>query len=157
MKPFRFTLNAVRSLRERQEQQALDGYAKASLAHQQALSRMAIAQHDLEAAWTEARRKLAAGVPAPQIAQLQAYTRSVESRRKVCEESVAQSLCALNQAWQKFSTARQQREVMDRYHKTQKAQHDRLMQAEEFKMLDEIAARHAAVSGGIGSFLKSTP
>jgi len=47
MKSFRFTLEAVRTLRQRQEQAAMEQYAQALLARQQAVAKLEALQHEL--------------------------------------------------------------------------------------------------------------
>ena len=64
MKAFRFTLEAVRTLRQRQEQEAQEQYAQALLARQQALNRLDAVQRELNAGFAELRAQLAKGCAA---------------------------------------------------------------------------------------------
>ena len=52
MKPFRFTLQAVQTLRQRQEQKARECYARALLAHRQALGQLKQVEIELAQACT---------------------------------------------------------------------------------------------------------
>jgi len=139
MKPFRFTLQAARTLRQRQEHCALKEYAGALLAHHQALGRLHLVQRKLEAVQEQARKQRAMVVPAAELDQVHKYCADLEEDLKTCEETVTTSLRAVNLAFQKFSAARRQREVVDKYFDSQKRNYDRKLQVEDQKLLDELA------------------
>ena len=139
MKPFRFTLQAVRTLRQRQEQTALKEYAVAALAHQRALDAVQTVQRELESAWGLVEKKTLDGVTAAQLTQLQAHARAVAERVRQAEEALAGTLLAVNRALQKLVAARRQREVVDKLFEKQKLRHQRRVLAAEQKQLDEFA------------------
>lgn len=141
MKKFRFTLQAVRTLRQRQEQVALEQYAQALLAHRQTLEKLEAVQHELQMLWTQWQEKLAAGLPAVQLAQLQAYVYTVQERQREGEKAVAASLRRVNHQSKELLRARQQREVVDRYFEQRKQRYDRELEAAEQKLLDELAGQ----------------
>ena len=139
MKPFRFTLQAARTLRQRQEHFALKEYAGALLAHHQALANLHFVQCKLEAAQTRARQQRTELISASELDQLHHYCAVVAEELKACDEVVTTSLRAVNRAFQRLSAARQQREVVDKYFENRKRDYDRQLQAEEQKRLDELA------------------
>ena len=139
MKPFRFTLQAARTLRRRQEHGALKEYGGALLTHHQALGRLHLAQRKLEAVQEQVRKQRAIVVTAMELDQVHRYGTALEKDLKACEEAVAISLRVVNSAFQKFSAARRQREVVDKYFENQKRTYDRKFQVEEQKKLDELA------------------
>ena len=152
MKPFRFTLQAVRTLRQRQEQAALKDYAAAALAHQRALEAVVAVQRELEAAWTQVETKTRGGITAVQLTQLQAHARAVAERLRLAEEALAATLLAVNRALQKLAAARRQREVVDKLFEKRKHNHQRQLLAAEQKLSDELAQ-----SGGMKSLFDAAP
>jgi hypothetical protein len=67
MKAFRFTLEAVQTLRHRQEQQAMETYVHSLLARQQVLDRLEAARELILLNQQEINRLLAAGCAASRI------------------------------------------------------------------------------------------
>jgi len=141
MKAFRFTLEAVRTIRQRQENEALEFYARALLARQHALDAVEAIHRLIGDQFGRMRQILAEGCPAAQAAQAQSYHRSLE---KIREENVAaleQAERRVKAASQAMLTARQQREIVDIYREKQQAVHQRAELREEQKTLDEFALR----------------
>ena len=141
MKKFRFTLQAVRTLRQRAEQVALEHYAQALLAHRQALDKLEAVQRELQSLWAQWQEKLSGGLPAIQLAQLQAYVRTVQERQQEGEKAVAASLRRVNHQSKELLRARQQREVVERHFEQRKQRYDRELEAAEQKLLDELAGQ----------------
>ncbi len=141
MKAFHFTLEAVRVLRQRQEQDAMDNYARALIARQQAVERLEAVQQQLHASWQDLRDQLARGCTAGKAAQLQNYHRALEKTRD--ERSAALGLAErrVNTAFAAMLAARQQREIVDKGYEKQKIRHDREQQRGEQKFLDDLASR----------------
>lgn len=141
MKRFHFTLEAVRTLRQRQEQKALEQYAQALLARQQALARLGAAQHELDAAFEELRGHLAKGCAASQAAQAHEHQRALVGRRDELAAALGTAERRVNAAQQSMLAARQQREVVDKCFERQKSRHGRDMARADQKNLDELAGR----------------
>ena len=80
MKAFQFSLEAVRTLRLRQENDALDQYARSLLTRQQALDALESAREKIHAHWGEMRRQLARRCAAIQASQLQDHYGVLERR-----------------------------------------------------------------------------
>ena len=59
MKPFQYSLQAVRTLREQQEQTALHDYGRALRAAEQSAEKLASVRQELEAVWLELQNAFA--------------------------------------------------------------------------------------------------
>lgn len=144
MKPFRFTLEAVATMRKRAEGEALEAYAAALLRRQQCLTELETAQAKLEEIWGETRRELAAGCLASRVAALRQNARAVELERDRCEFAWAEAERGVNHALQNMLAVRQQREGVDKCRVRQRVRHDREAATESQKFLDELATQRAA-------------
>ncbi|MDB6020533.1 MAG: Flagellar export protein FliJ [Pedosphaera sp.] len=141
MKPFHFNLEAVRTLRQRQEQKALEQYAQTLLARQQAVERLESAQRELDAASLELADRLETGCAASQISQANDYQRVVIKRRDESMIALGAAERRVNASLQAMLAARQQREIVDKFFDKQKATHQRDLARSEQKMLDDLAGR----------------
>ncbi len=141
MKTFRFTLQAVRTLRQRQEQEALEHYALALLARRQALGLVEAIDQRIGRHFVQMRQLLAGGCPAAQAAQAQNFHRSLEDQRKESLAALGQAERRVQAASQAMLATRQKREMVDVYREKQQAVHQRLALREEQKTLDEFALR----------------
>ena len=141
MKAFRFTLEAVRTLRQRQEQEALESYARALLARQQAMELLADMDHRVGRDYAQMRQLLAGRCTAAQAAQAQNFHSALEKKRDDCLAALGQAERRVNAASQAMLATRQQREMVDVYREKQHAVHQRLELREEQKILDEFAIR----------------
>jgi len=141
MKAFRFTLQAVRTLRQRQEQLAMENYAAALRSQQKAEAALAETQQALARGRHQSRNLLADGAPAAQIVQLQVYCRFLEVRCREREEALKQAGEATRQVWQRWLEARRRREVVDKFYDRQREQYARACQREEQKNLDDLSGR----------------
>lgn len=144
MKTFKFSLEAVATTRRRHEQAALETYAQALLARQNALRQLEAVQHELEAAWLRLRQTLESGCSASAATRLRQQSQSLEEERKSREEQVAQTERGVAQALQQMLTARQQREAVEKFRGKQRATYDRDVQRDTQKFLDELATQRAA-------------
>jgi flagellar export protein FliJ len=141
MKRFQFTLEAVRTLRQRQEREALENYIAALLARQGALRSVETIDQSIGRDFAQMRQLLAGGCTAAQAAQAQNYHRALEVRRDEAAVALAQAERQLNESSKAMLAARQQREMVDVYREKQQAQHQRLELREEQKIMDEFAIR----------------
>ena len=148
MKRFRFSLQALLTVRQRQEQQALETYAKALAAQQQAAHRLLEAERQCEQAWTLSRQRRASAVPAVHLAQLEDYCRSMDEFRERCAEALrhAQQVAAV--ALEKFLATRQARKAVDKFQVHQHERYDLEARREEQKMIDDRAQRGAMAIAG---------
>jgi flagellar export protein FliJ len=144
MKQFHFTLESVRTLRQRQEQDAMDQYARTLLARRQAVDRLEAVQQKLKAGWQELRQLLARGCEASNAARMHEYHRSLEKRRDDLITALGVAERRVNVALQAMLTARREREIVDKFFDKQKARHQREQVRVEQKFLDDLAGRRLA-------------
>jgi flagellar export protein FliJ len=144
MKPFKFTLESVRILRQRKEQEAMDHYARMLLARRQAVERMETAQGQVSAGWQALRNLVNQGCEAAKAAQMQMYQRALKSLLDECIVAVGVAERRVNAAQQAMLMARQQREIVDSCFDKQKARHQRETARAEQKFLDDLAGRRSA-------------
>jgi flagellar export protein FliJ len=141
MKAFRFTLEAVRTLRQRQEREALEAYIHALLIRQKALNALEAVDQSIARDFAQMRQLLAGSCTAARAAQAQNYHRSLEIKRNEAAATLAQAELRVNEASHAMLAARQQREMVDVYREKQHALHQRLELREEQKIMDEFALR----------------
>jgi flagellar export protein FliJ len=141
MKAFRFTLEAVRTLRQRQEHEALEDYIRALLARQQALQLLEDIDQRIGHDFAQMRQLLAGGCTAVQAAQAQNYHCSLQNKRDDGVAALGQAELRVNSASRAMLAARRQREMVEVYREKQHALHQRLDWREEQKIMDEFAIR----------------
>jgi flagellar export protein FliJ len=144
MKKFCFTLEAVRTLRRRQEHLAVDEYVRALLGRQKAMDAVLDLQRQLENNRMELARVLSSGCTAAQAFQLGNYHRFLEKQREQHLSALAAAEHHLAGVFQAMLMARQQREIVEVYRKKQQARHQRDLLREDQKAVDESAARNGA-------------
>lgn len=156
MKKFRFSLQAVLTVRQRQEQTALESFSRAVAARQQAVERLNESQRACREAWELSRVRTAAGAPAIHLAQLHDYCQNMEEFQKECVRAVAAAQVVVDQKWEKLVAARQAREAVDKFLERQRERYDRELQREEQKMFDDVSHQHAFAGAGWNSTLQSS-
>jgi flagellar export protein FliJ len=144
MKAFHFTLESVRTVRQRQEQEAMEQYARTLLARLQALERLEAVQKQLTAGWQELRETLARGCEAASAAQMHEYHRSLEKRRDEYAVALGVAERRVNAAHHMMMAARREREIVEKCFDKQKARHQREQVRVEQKFLDDLAGRRTA-------------
>lgn len=145
MKAFKFTLEAVRTLRARQEKNALEQYGRAVQARDQAIAFLWKAREELETVF-EQRRHQAGGAVAASLAQMEKWSKEVAAREKECLQNVQLANIRVETTWQELIAARKDREIVEKYLDRQRERYDRSLDREEQKVLDEMAGRPSAVN-----------
>jgi flagellar export protein FliJ len=145
MKPFHFTLEAVRTVRQRQEQVAMEQYAQALVNRQQAADRLDAIQDELNECWRELRGKLAQGCTASTAVRAYDYQRLMVRRRDEAIAGLGVAERRVNAALQTMLAARQQREIVDMSCDKQKAQYAREQFRTEQKLMDDLAGRRSSM------------
>jgi flagellar export protein FliJ len=141
MKAFHFTLEAVRTVRQRQEQAAMEQYAQALVAREQAVQQVNAAREKLNAARHEIRALLAGGYTASKAVQAQEHYRSLQQLLDQGVAALGLAECQVNTALNAMLAMRRQREIVDKFFNKQKSRHQREQLREEQKMLDDLAGR----------------
>jgi len=156
MEKFQFKLQAVLTLRQREEQVALEGYSRALQSRQAAAERLAEIERDLSESRRQWLNALADGCPAGRAVQLQAFCHSLEDRRKGQEQLVHAADLELNHASHRLLLARQQREAVERYLDRQRMEYERELRIEERKTLDDIVGRRPSPVSFAGRAARGT-
>jgi flagellar export protein FliJ len=144
MKAFHFTLEAVRTVRERQEQTAMEQYAQALVLREQATQRLNAVQEKLQVVGQEIRALLAAGCAASKAAQAHDCHRALQQRLNECVGALGLAECQVNVALKAMLAGRRQREIVDQFYEKQKTRHRREQSRVEQKILDDLAGRRPA-------------
>ena len=143
MKPFKFTLQPVLTVRQRREQESLEAYARALLERTRALAQLQAAERALSAAQAEWQRTAQEGCRAAEMARHAQHCQALGRRRDDCAALVAAAERKTNVALKAMLAARQQREAVDTFLVKQQLAYDRALTREEQKFLDELAQRRS--------------
>lgn len=141
MKRFRFSLQAVLTLRQRQEQDAMAEYAAAVAARSLAAAQWQRARHDWEAACDEWRTSLNQPGPAEGLVRGTGYLQLLQEQQATCAHRLAHADKAVQKASWKWVQAHRRKDSVDRYQEARMADYRRQCQREEQKQLDELALR----------------
>lgn len=147
MKPFRFSLQSIRVLRQHKERNAQQRFAEAMRACEEAAFQLQEASEQLAAGWTSLCEELSAGVTATRLARTRAWCNVLESRQKDRSSALQSARQAMNAAWREMMLATRDREALDRYRDKCRRAYDREAQREEQKRLDELGIRRAVIPG----------
>ena len=141
MKRFRFTLQALHTLRQRQENVALEHYGAALLHRQDALRLLQRAENDLAQTWLDLQQHLQAGCDAALALQARSLCAAVEERRTRAHQDLGQAELDVQRTFAAMIEARRQREIVDKLHDRQLRAHEHAAAVTEHKLLDELALR----------------
>lgn len=146
MRPFTFSLQAVRTMRQRQEQLALAAFGDAVRARQAAVDEQQRAERRLAAAFDQLTARQREGAPLYHLNQLRGHNQVLEQRLADCRAGCARAQDAANAAWDALQDIRQALELVDKLHLRQRDQYERELRAEEQKQLDEMSSRRWLLS-----------
>ena len=146
MKRFEFRLQAVLTLRQRAEQEAMEHYGHAIRHREAAAACLRTREEELSDTRRRWLNELSDGCPAVQAAQTLAYCHLLEDSRAQAERDLAQADARLSQASERMLAARQHREAVENLLQHQRAEHEALVRLEEQKMLDDLVGRRSPVS-----------
>lgn len=141
MKAFRFTLDALNTLRRQEEQKAMENYAQSLVAKRLAVEALEKAERNLKNGAEALRERLAAGCSAGEAAQGHDYQRSLVQRRTDCAAVVENAERRVGAALEAMLNARKQREIVDKFFDKQKAAYLREQGRREQKFMDDLAGR----------------
>lgn len=149
MKPFRFSLQPVRVLREQKEQKAQKLFGDAKRACDEAALQLKAASDELVQAWNTLCRDMSTGVNAAQLAKSRAWCNVLELRQKERAEALQRARRAMDAAMKQMLLATRDREAIDNYHDKSRRSYDHAAQREEQKTLDELGVRGATTAGAL--------
>jgi flagellar export protein FliJ len=144
MKPFRFSLQPIRVLREQKEQKAQQTFADAMRVCDEAAFQLKAASEELVAAWNAMCHEMSAGVNASQVTRSRAWCNVLELRQKERAAALQHAQRAMETAVQQMRLATRDREAIDKYRAKRRQAYDHDVQRDEQKTLDELGTRRAA-------------
>jgi flagellar protein FliJ len=139
MKPFRFSLQPILSLKQQAEQTARERYAATLRACEEAAEHVQQASVELTHCWTGLCEKLAAGVNSSELLRSRAWCNVLELRVKERAAALETARLAVDAMWQELMVATREREGLDRLRDRRRSAYNRQAQASEQKSLDELA------------------
>ena len=146
MKPFRFSLQPIRVLREQKEQKAQQAFSKAMQLYDDAAFQLKTASEELLAGWNAFRQETSTGVDAMQLTRTRAWCNLLELRQKERAEAVQRAKKAMEASMREMMVATRDREAIDNYRDKRKAAYDLDVQREEQKALDELGLRRVSLT-----------
>lgn len=141
MKPFHFSLQAVRTLRGRQEQLARETFGRAVQARQLALDHQKTAEQKLADAQAGLALLQSDRVPVFRINQVRGHCLVLEQQVSGLNVALAKAQEAANEAWDSLQDARRQLELVERFFARRREEYERELREEEQKQLDEMAGQ----------------
>jgi flagellar FliJ protein len=147
MKAFRFSLQAILTLREEREQEAQRHYARRLRAAEAVDAELATVGRHLTALATEQQARLQTGLAASELERLGQYRSVLEERRVRLQQDLARARQAAELARGALVQATQARQALDNYRQKLHRLYDQTLARDEQKLLDELAGRRAALAG----------
>jgi flagellar export protein FliJ len=139
MKPFRFPLQPILSLKQQAEQSARERYAATLRACEEAAARVQQASVELTECWTAFCQKLAEGVASGELLRARAWCNVLELRVKERASALEKARHAVDAVWQELMFTTREREGLDRLQERRRLAYKRSVLAAEQKELDELA------------------
>lgn len=140
MKKFKFSMEAVRLLKNKIEEEAAQKHARALLQVGKAKAELAETERELNAA---ALMQFSTGkkTPAQELVQLNQYIATLEKLRRERLERCLHAEKDATLARAALEKAAREREILDRVHEHQHASHKFHVARQEQKWMDEIAQK----------------
>ena len=138
MKKFRFTLQALLTVRQQAEQTALENYSRALSARQEARDRLVQAEREMNEAFNELNAELNEGASAARASLSRAWCQVLEQRQTHATRALQDAEAALQEAQRKMFASRQDREAVEQYQDNQRRRYDRELLREEQKIIDDL-------------------
>lgn len=140
----KFSLDALLTLRQREEESALLGYRRAACQVVEIERTLSAAEAELAAGWKESEGIVQqAAFAIHDLRRVQTYCEMVEQRCKESRRSLQLARQALTETLARWVAARQATQVLQRYLQNQKAKLKRVQKHKEQKILDDLAAIRA--------------
>ncbi len=141
MKPFHFSLQAVRTLRQRQEQISLEAFGRAVQARTGALEKQNRKERDLHQAWRQLEHLQVSGANVRDINQVRGHCQVLQQGLAQAQQFTAAAQQVANEAWETLNESRQQLELVSKFYERRRDEYERELRQEEQKQLDEMAGR----------------
>lgn len=144
MKPFRFPLEVLRTIREQQEQAAQQRFAAALAASETAARRVRENLRELEACWRAVKHTVKADALMSEVIRLRDFADLIEQRQAELERELTAARTAAEKAAAAMRLAMRDREIIEQLHHRRFGAHRLEVAREEQKALDELAGRKSA-------------
>ena len=151
MKPFRFPLESLRTLRKQKERAAQQRYARALFACKAAAAQLEKAVKELDAGRDLLMRELNSGVSAGRIVNLRTWCMALEIHQHERRAAFNETSRVADLALQEMTAAMRDREGLDRFYDKAHRAHEQDVFREEQKNFDELAVQ----LNGAGNLLQS--
>lgn len=138
MKPFHFSLESLRPIREQRERLAQRRYAEALRAGEQATAQWDAAILELAGAWGQLCRQLRDDAAAFQLQQTRAWCDALERRCERLAAAAQSAQRAAREAWRDMMRATRERQTLDRLREKSRRAYDRDAGRAAQKELDEM-------------------
>lgn len=148
MKPFRFPLESVLTLREEVEQEAQRGVARALEALRQVQADLVALAAEADRMAADLNSRLNHGMVAVELERYGNYRGLLAERRKRREQDLAMAQASVDEARQRLLKATQDRQALENYRSKLRTRFDYRQTCEERKLLDDLAGRPSALGFG---------
>ncbi len=145
MKPFRFPLQVLRTLREQKEQAAQQHFAKALAASEAAARRMHDNLRELEACWGLIKSSIQSAASGGELARLRDFAGLIEQRQVELEGEWRVAATATERAVVEMRAAMRDRKALEQLYERRRRAHELGVAREEQKALDELAGRKSTL------------
>lgn len=139
MKKFRFSLEAVQTVRARAAREALENYARKLRARLAAEANLAKAEAALAEHLADWRRSMLQSFSPGQMLQHEHARVMLEARRNERAKELREAVVNATQAHSAFQFSRQKSDVVDRFHDRQRRDFNLAVLKDEQHLLDELA------------------
>jgi flagellar export protein FliJ len=158
MKPFRFRLQSLLSLREREERKALEAFAAALCEAELSESRLRATQTRINDHWNAAAETLRSGCAPAELQSWQSFGQILVREEARLRAAAVTASEAASLARRALMAARQRREVVEALKTRHRETHERESLHEEQMLLDDIAQRSRKPAfGGFEVAVLETP
>jgi flagellar export protein FliJ len=148
MKRFKFSLEAVRVVRQRREREAMENYARALLEEAGALSELQGMDRELAFRQCDWQEQAASGCHAAEMVHRHQHCLDLEAQRRLSATRLKAASEAAEAAFEEMLRVRQDRAAADKFLEKQRAAHAREQGRQEQKFLDELAGRRRESAPG---------
>lgn len=144
MKPFRFTLQAVHTVRANEEKKALEAFAHAQADVQKLLGIQQRLQTEIESLLADRSETLKRPASADAIQRMQIGVKALNFQLHQCNADLQKAVAISEEKSRLLLAARQKREVVDKLHNKQLARHTAHEAKIEQKTIDDFSAMKAS-------------
>jgi flagellar export protein FliJ len=139
MKPFRFPLQAVLTVRMDRETKALEAFALAQAEFEKIVARFRQIQKEIEDVFDCRRAALKATANSEDVQQMQQGLRALQETSQRCKTQLERAQAILDEKSKSLLAARQEREIVEKVHQRQLARHRLQAARQEQRVLDDLA------------------